>query len=56
MSVSAVNIMTNRLDMVHVLRKDVAVIIHVLDTANRYVEEIGLSPSFQSVSRLPIYQ
>ena len=35
---------------------DVAVINHVPVTVNRYVEEVGLSPSIQSVSRVTVYR
>ena len=49
MSVSAVKVVIDHSDMVHVLMKIVAVIIHVLEINNRYVEETGKSPSIQSV-------
>ena len=42
-------------NMAYVLIPDVAVIINAQEINNRYVEEIGLSPSTQSVSTLTVY-
>ena len=55
-SVSVVNSVMTPSDMAYVLILDVFVIINALETVNRYVVEIGLSLSTQSVSRQTVNQ